>query len=56
MYEKRQKSLFLLGPGGCSPTEDVLIYVQIQKLRKTDSFSDSFREGEVEKLTKEFKI
>lgn len=32
MYEKRQKSLFLLGPGGSSPTEDVLIYVQIWKM------------------------
>lgn len=52
MYEKRQKSLFLLGPGGCSPTEDVLIYVQIWKMWRPIP-SDIFRKGGVEILTKE---
>lgn len=32
IYEKRQKSLFLLGPRGCSLTGNVLIYVQIWKI------------------------
>lgn len=48
IYEKRQKSLFLLCPGGCSPKRGWVDLYSDTENRETDSFSDIFSKGGVE--------